>query len=100
MIEQIEFVSHHFDYTEEYVLDHSPQWIERKYMQAIRTNHEKHRLDIMTGFKSMSMIADALLNKGKDANKILPPPFDEALKMNNQEAESNSQFIEGQWWLK
>lgn len=100
MVDQIEFVSHHFGYKEEYVLDHTPEWIERKYIQAARNDHNKHRMDILTGFKSYTLLLDSLLNKGQNYNNILPPPFEEALKLKSQETKIQSQYVEGKWWSK
>lgn len=100
MIDQIEYVSHHFNYTEEYVLDHTPAWIQRKYMQAARNDYEQQRTDIVTGFKSLALFIDSALNKGKGAASILPLPFDEAIKSKKEESHPESQFKTGQWWIQ
>lgn len=100
MIDQIEFVSHHFNYSEEYVLEHTPDWIERKYIHAMKNLHEQHRMNILTGFKSISLFLDTAFNKGAMAAEILPPPFDTLLKQNSHEKEQKSNYIEGQWWIK
>lgn len=99
MIQQVEFVSAHFNYTEEYVLEHTPSWIQRKYIQAARDKHEDHRRGILETFKGISLLADSLLNKGKGMNEIVPPPFDEFMDQLTVKEEPKNEYVEGEWWL-
>lgn len=100
MIAQIEFVSSHFGYLEDYVLEKTPEWIKRKYMQAAREKHEQHRVRILESFKGLSLMVDSFANKGKGADSILPPPFDEAVKEKQKKVEENDEYLAGEWWLR
>lgn len=99
MIQQIEFVSAYFSYHEEYVLEKTPEWIERKYVQAIREKSEQHKQNVLENFKGIALFLDVLLNKAKGFNDILPKTFDE-LQQETISNKKESSFIEGQWWSK
>lgn len=99
MIQQIEFVSSHYGYMEEYVLDHTPAWIERKYIQAMKEKHEDHRVKILESFKGISLLVDAALNKGKNQDSLLPLPFDEYFNQVEEKKRDEKEYVEGEWWL-
>lgn len=100
MIEQIEIVSSHFGYTEEYVLDRTPEWIRRKYVQAAKEKHEAHRMNVLESFKGIALMIDSVANKGKSYDKIMPPPFDEFMDQLQEKKESKNEYIEGEWWAE
>jgi hypothetical protein len=91
-------VSSHFGYTEEYVMDHSPWWLIRKYKQASREKWEESRQRTIESFRSLMLLSDGLLNKGKGASEILPPPYEEAVKAAAEKEKKTKQYITGQWW--
>jgi hypothetical protein len=100
MIAQVEFVSSHFRYTEEYVLSHSPAWVNRKSKQAREEQYEQHTQRVMESFKGIALIVDSIFNKGQNWSELLPPSLEDALKMQGKTEEKPSQFIEGTWWKR
>lgn len=91
-------VSQHFQYTEEYVLSHTPAWINRKFKQAQKEQFESHNTKVLEGFQSALLIMDAVFNKGREFNKILPPSIEAAMEQNRAKEEVKSKFIAGTWW--
>ena len=65
MIKQIGFVSSHYHYTEEYVLSHTPDWLKRKYEQAMEEKYNESRMHTLENYKGLMLLADSLFNKGK-----------------------------------
>lgn len=95
---QVEFVSSHFNYTEEYVLSHTPSWVNRKSRQAQKEQFETHTQHVVEGFKSLALLIDSALNKGKSWDKILPSSLEEASELQFEKEKKNTQFIVGMWW--
>ncbi|MEN3781498.1 hypothetical protein [Priestia megaterium] len=96
----IETISSHFNYTEEYVLDHSLDWVFRKYSQAHREMWEQSTIRTQEGFKSLMLVFDSLMNKGKNFDAILPPTYEKAMELASDQKEQESEFVKGEWWLK
>lgn len=95
----IELVSSHFQYTEEYVLDHSLDWVFRKYQQALKEQWERSTVRTQEGFKSLLLLFDSLMNKGKNYEDILPSSYEKAMEQWSGQQEEESEFVKGQWWL-
>lgn len=91
-------VSSHFGYTEEYVLEHTPAWISRKFLQAQREKFEEHQRKVFSGFQSLLLLLDATFNKGKDFDKIIPPSLEDAKEIEIQRERARETFINSQWW--
>lgn len=98
LIEQVEFVSSHFGYSEEYILSHSPAWVNRKSGQARREQFEKHSERVLEGFKSLALLVDSALNGGKAWDKLLPSSLEEAMKLQHRNEPIKSHFVTGLWW--
>lgn len=98
----IESVSSHFNYSEEYVISHSIDWVFRKQQQANREQWEQSTIRTQEGYKSLLLLVDSVFNKGKNFNDILPSSFEEALQsVKDEDTQSeNSPFVQGQWWKK
>jgi hypothetical protein len=100
LLVKIETVSSHFRYTEEYVMDHSPEWLSRKYWQALKEKWEDSQSRVLEGFKSVALFADSVFNKGKNYDMFIHNSFEEAMKTNLEEPKKDySKFETGQWWL-
>jgi hypothetical protein len=91
-------VSAHFNYTEEYVLEHSPDWLSRKFTQAQKEHFDSHNQKVLEGFQSALLVMDSVFNKGKEFNKILPPSIEAAMEQAKVKEQIKTQFIEGTWW--
>lgn len=100
MLVKIETVSSHFRYTEEYVLDHSPAWVDRKYFQALKEKWEDSQMRTLEGFKSLALLIDSVFNKGANYSAFIQGSYEEALKMEQETEEAESNFVKGQWWTK
>lgn len=96
---KIETVSSHFRYTEEYVLDHTPAWIDRKYWQALEEKFDNSQTRVLEGFKSIALLVDSIFNKGANYSEFIQGSFKEAMKMEDKKEETG-QYITGQWWMK
>jgi hypothetical protein len=99
-VNQIELVSSHFGYREEYVLDHSLSWLGRKYQQALKEQFDNSSMRVIEGFKSLILLVDTAFNKGKDFEKIVPPTYEDAIKMQSNQLKASSEFVQEQWWMK
>lgn len=93
MILQVEMVTSHFGYTEEYVLNHTPQWVNRKYRQAQREKWEKQKGNIMEGMNSILLVIDLLANKGKMVKQFFPEESRDPKRDEHKKA-----FVQGIWW--
>ncbi|MED3865251.1 hypothetical protein [Priestia megaterium] len=100
MVSQIEFVSSHFNYTEEYVLEHTIDWLNAKFKQAQREKWEKSQANVWEGVKSLLVTFDIAFNKGKSVEKLMPSSYEEAISQVEEKKEKESTFVPGQWWLK
>ena len=80
-------------------MDHTLDWVVRKYKQARKEEYEKSNSRVIEGFKSILLVLDSALNKGADMDKILPS-YEDALKQQSNEKEKPSIFIEKQWWIQ
>lgn len=98
MIQQIETVSSHFAYSEEYVLSHTPEWLNRKFNQAMKEKWEQSQSRVWEGFKSLALMVDVAFNKGRSMSQLMPDSYESALAMNQRASENNEKFIKGQWW--
>ncbi|TWT04601.1 hypothetical protein [Planomicrobium sp. CPCC 101079] len=77
------------------MLDHTPDWVKRKYEQAIEERYAESQQRTIESYKGLMLLADTLLNKGQGFNEILPP-FAELNKEKVEAAEE--QFVGGSWW--
>lgn len=98
LVVKIETVSSHFSYTEEYVMDHSPEWLTRKYWQAMKETWEQSQMRVLEGFKSLSMLIDAVFNKGANYSAFIQDSFEDALKTTDEQDQVQEKFVQGQWW--
>jgi hypothetical protein len=80
------------------VLEHSPDWIDRKYNQTFRERWENSQARIMEGFKSISLVLDAVFNQGKNFNEMMPDSYEKAIEKQINQNERESKFIKNQWW--
>nr|WP_088325963.1 hypothetical protein [Bacillus cereus] len=85
------------------MLDHTPDWIKRKYKQALQEKYEQHHNNVYGQFQSYMLLIDAMVNKGEDFTKILPPTLEEAMKQqtgNESDSTSNNQeqYDKTEWW--
>ena len=97
---KIEVVSSYFSYTEEYVLGKTPFWLERKFKQADRERYDQRLNTAYAVFQGVSLVMDAIFNKGKESNNILVP-YDEMVKRLSNEEDKKSQeseFKKEIWW--
>ncbi|MDA1828529.1 MULTISPECIES: hypothetical protein [Bacillus cereus group] len=104
IVKQIEFVSSHYGYTEEYVLSHTPYWLRRKVEQALNEKYDSHTSSVRGQYQSFLLLLDTMFNKGAEFNTILPPTREQAISNNVQESdevvENNpNQYDSTQWWL-
>lgn len=77
------------------MLSHSPEWVRRKYDQAIEEKYNSSRERSLEGFNGLMLLADTLLNQGKGFNDILPS-FEE---LNKKDVEAKQEkFVGGNWW--
>lgn len=94
----MEFVSSHFSYAEEYVLSRTPEWVNRKYEQALKEKWEESQARTWEGFKSLSILLDMVMNKGKNIDSIMPPSYETARDQVRQQELPKKKFKEGTWW--
>lgn len=94
----IEHVSSHFRYTEEYVLDHSFQWLQRKFAQADREEYERTKSqsdEMMRGV--VAALSIVFGGKSDDVQKVLLPPYG---KHRENAQPPNGNWRQDQWWKK
>ncbi|WP_156137701.1 MULTISPECIES: hypothetical protein [unclassified Bacillus (in: firmicutes)] len=104
IVDQIEFVSSYYGYTEEYVLDHTLYWLRRKVEQALQEKYDAHTNSVRGQFQSYLLLLDSLFNKGAEFNKILPPTREQAIANSQDNADDTvaneqEQYDKTQWWL-
>lgn len=104
IVKQIEFVSSHYGYTEEYVLSHTPYWLRRKVEQALNEKYDSHTSSVRGQYQSFLLLLDTMFNKGAEFDTILPPTREQAISRNTEQSdgvvESNpNQYDKTQWWL-
>lgn len=92
-IERIEVVASHFRYTEEYVLQHSPHWLKRKFKQAQKEKKEANQRRIIEGAQSLFIVLDSVFNQGKGIESILSPAEEE-----RKEAVASAEYVAKTWW--
>ena len=99
---RIEVVSSYFGYQEEYVLNKTPFWLNRKFNQADRERYDQ-RLNTAYGiFQGISLALDAVFNKGKGSKEILPS-YDEMVQRlsgDHKGSKNESAFVKEIWWKK
>lgn len=96
----MEEVSSHFNYTEEYVLDKSVNWLNRKYKQADREAFEERRLQADNVQRGITVVMDLVFNEGKQAAKLMPS-YEEVIKQmyeQNQDNKQKNAFVQTMWW--
>lgn len=92
-------MSSYFGYTEEYVLDKTPFWLNRKFEQADRERYDE-RIGIAQGVsRGVSLVVDMIFNKGKGAEDILPS-YEQMKKLleSDSKEEKQSEFKKEIWW--
>ena len=83
------------------MLEHTPDWIRRKYEQALKEKWEESRSRITEGVSSLMLLVDGLFNKGKDSEEILPSSYEKAMEaQQNQIVQKEENFVKGSWWKK
>lgn len=82
------------------MLDHSLQWLSRKFEQMQRDMFQDHQTKVVQGFQSVLLVLDAVFNKGREFKRILPPSIEDAIKQHQSKQEYESQFVKGMWWKK
>ncbi|WP_306010533.1 hypothetical protein [Bacillus sp. MMSF_3328] len=70
----------------------------RKFKQAQKEQFDDHNTKVLEGFQSTLLVLDAVFNKGKEFNKILPPSIEEAMEQSRKRIEIESKFVTGMWW--
>lgn len=90
-------VSSHFGYKEEYVLDKTIHWLNRKFKQADREMYEERRFQADSIQKGITVVLDVLFNEGKEAERILPS-YDEALERLEKHKNKPDKFVRTLWW--
>ncbi|MCU6603760.1 hypothetical protein OCO53_25300 [Peribacillus frigoritolerans] len=81
-------------------MEHTLEWVVRKYKQARKDEFEKSNARVMEGFKSILLVLDSALNQGKDMENILPS-YEQAMKLQqSDDKDKPSIFIEKQWWIQ
>ena len=88
-------MSSHYGYTEEYVLGHTPDWVKRKYEQALEEKYSVSRERTLEGYKGLMLLADSLFNQGKGFDDIVPS-FGQLTKKEVETTEEK--FVGGNWW--
>lgn len=77
------------------MLSHTPDWIKRKYEQAVEEKYNESRTRTFENFRGLMLLADTLFNKGQGANDIAPP-YEE---LNKEKADTaQEEFVGGSWW--
>ena len=94
-------VSSYFGYTEEYVMNKTPFWLNRKFNQADRERYDKRLSESMGIYQGVSLVLDAVFNKGKESKNILVP-YDEMIKRLSEDDQEGSgresEFKKEIWW--
>lgn len=80
------------------MLEHTPDWLNRKFKQAQREQFDNHNTKVLEGFQSALLVLDSVFNKGKEFNKILPPSIEAAMEQTRVKEQIQSKFVEGTWW--
>ena len=91
VIRQLEVVSSHFSYQEEYVWNKSIAWLTRKYEQALRAQHESYAQNansITSGvFNSVMAAVSSVFGEKVDVSEMMVKGYEETLK--EQKTNSN-----------
>lgn len=99
-VKQIENVSEHFSYTEEYVLARPYLWMVRKHNQLNRSQYERRRYLQADAFNARLAAEDFMHNKGKFADKYLLDDYDEVLKKSQGTSSSSGNGSKGTSFAK
>lgn len=59
---------------------------------------DEHQSKVLGGFQSALLVLDAVFNKGKEFNKILPPSIEAAMEQSRVKHEIEGKFVNGTWW--
>lgn len=97
---RVEVVSSHFGYREEYVLEKTPFWLNRKFEQADRERYEERMGLAQSVFRGVSLVMDVMFNHGKGAEDILPSYEDMKKHLMNEvkKEKDESPFKKEIWW--
>jgi len=83
------------------VLEHTPDWVRRKYEQAQKEKWEESRSRITEGVTSLMLLVDGLFNKGKGSEEILPSSYEKAMEAQQEQiVQKEENFVKGSWWKK
>lgn len=95
----MEVVSSHFGYKEEYVLNKTPFWLNRKFDQADRERYEERMGMAQNVFRGINLVFDVMFNKGNGVSEILPS-YDEMKQRleSEQKQEKENEFKREIWW--
>lgn len=96
IIDQIGFVSSHFGYKEEYVLEHTLEWLNRKAEQAHEEKYSESRKRTIENHKGLMLLVDSLFNQGKNFNELVPT-YEETQQKKKVEPKKE-EFVGGNWW--
>jgi hypothetical protein len=91
-------VSSHFNYFEEYVLSHSPEWLFRKARQAQKERWEASRERVSEQVQGLYILLGSLFNNNQSLEDMLPPSFEEMLK--TTEKKNQHPVYETEFWWK
>lgn len=96
---RVEVVSSYFGYKEEYVLNKTPFWLNRKFEQADRERYEDRMGMAQNVFRGINLVFDLMFNKGKGVSEIMPS-YDEMKKRleTEQKSEKENEFKRELWW--
>lgn len=112
IIRQIDEVSAHFSYTDEYIMDHSIPWLKRKYIFA--TNKQRDNLveQQTVTFKAIQAVVSSFMGSKVNLEEILIPNREpsesekylsdliETLKDGNKKVSGvdSSGYVVDEWW--
>lgn len=76
-------------------MEHTPEWLKRKYEQALEEKYSTSRERSLESYKGLMLLADTLFNQGKGFDEIVPS-FG---KLTKKEVETKQEeFVGGNWW--
>jgi translation initiation factor 2 beta subunit (eIF-2beta)/eIF-5 len=112
IIRQVDEVADHFNYTDEYIMDHSLSWLKRKYSFAM--NKQKDRLvqSQRSTFSAIQAVVSSFMGSKVNIDEILIPQREpseaekhltellESLKEGNTKVSGVNEegFVVDEWW--
>lgn len=79
------------------MLSHSPEWVKRKYEQAVEERYIASKERTLEGYKGLMLLADTLFNKGTGFKDILPDYMEEKEQQEKFKAKQE-EYVSGNWW--